>query len=95
MKKLTEYLINNFDKIKINSNDINKGDVFLALAGKNSHGNNFIQYAIKNGARYIITDKRPDLILHNKNIIIVQNSLQFLKEKVQEFHLFPNLDNVF
>ena len=39
MKKLTEYLINNFDTIKIHSNNINKGDVFLALAGKNNHGN--------------------------------------------------------
>ena len=46
MKKLTEYLINNFDKIKIHSNNINKGDVFLALAGINNHGNDFIEDAI-------------------------------------------------
>ena len=47
MKKLTEYLINNCDKIKIHSNNINKGDVFLALAGENNHGNNFIEAAVK------------------------------------------------
>ena len=82
MKKLTEYLINNSDKIKINSNNINKGDVFLSLAGKNNHGNDFIQDAIKNGARYIITDKKPDLTHQNENIIIVQNSLHFLKKNI-------------
>ena len=80
MKKLTEYLINNFNKIKIHSNNINKGDVFLALAGINNHGNDFIEDAIKNGAKYIITDRKPDLKSYNENIIIVKNSLDFLKK---------------
>ena len=47
MKKLTEYLINNFDKVKIHSNQINKGDVFISLAGKHNHGNDFIRDAFK------------------------------------------------
>ena len=80
MKKLIEYLINNFDKVKIHSNYIDKGDVFIALAGKNNHGNNFIQVAIRKGAKYIITDQKPDLNSQNKKIIIVKNSLKFLKE---------------
>jgi UDP-N-acetylmuramyl pentapeptide synthase len=80
MKKLTKYLISNFDKIKFHSSDINKGDVFLALSGNNNHGNDFIDDAIKNGAKYIITDKKPTLSTFNENIIVVQNSLKFLKE---------------
>ena len=80
MKKLTEYLINNFDKVKIHSNQINKGDVFLALSGKKNHGNDFIEDAIKNGARYIITDKKTDINSHNENIVVVQNSLHLLKK---------------
>ena len=80
MKKLTEYLINNFDKVKIHSKYIDKGDVFIALAGKNNHGNDFIQVAIKKGAKYIITDQKPDLNSRNKKIILVKNSLKFLKE---------------
>ena len=80
MKKLTEYLINNFDKIKIHSDNINKGDVFLALSGKNNHGNDFIEAAIKNGAKYIITDQKPNLNSREEKIIVVQNSLKFLKE---------------
>ncbi len=80
MKKLTEYLINNFDKVKIHSSYLDKGDVFVALAGKNNHGNDFIQVAIKKGAKYIITDQKPDLNSRNKKIIVVKNSLKFLKE---------------
>ncbi len=80
MEKLTEYLINNFDKVKIHSTYIDKGDVFVALAGKNNHGNNFIQVAIRKGAKYIITDQKPDSNSQNKKIIIVKNSLNFLKE---------------
>ena len=72
--------MNNFDKIKIHSNQINEGDVFLALAGKKNHGNDFIEDAIKNGARYIITDKKIDINSHNENIVVVQNSLHFLKK---------------
>ena len=72
--------MNNFDKIKIHSNQINKGDVFLALAGKKNHGNDFIEDAIKKGARYIITDKKIDINTHNENIVVVQNSLHFLKK---------------
>jgi len=80
MKKITEYLISNFDKIKIHSNHIKKGDVFLALAGKNNHGNAFIDDAMKKGARYIITDQIPNIKYLNKKIIVVKNSLQFLKK---------------
>ena len=32
---IENYLIDNFDKLKINSKDINNGDVFVALQGKN------------------------------------------------------------
>ncbi len=34
MIKLKKYLFDNFDKVKINSKDINKGDVFIALSGE-------------------------------------------------------------
>ena len=71
MKKLTEYLINNFDKVKIHSKYIDKGDVFIALAGKNNHGNDFIEAAIKNGAKYIITDQKPNLNSREEKIIVV------------------------
>ena len=54
---IEHYLIDNFDKLKINSKEIKKGDVFIALQGKNFHGNDFVEKALINGAKYIITDK--------------------------------------
>ena len=55
--EIENYLIDNFNKLKINSNEINKGDVFVALQGKNQHGNNFVEKALGNGAKFIITNK--------------------------------------
>ena len=55
--KIEDYLIENFDKLKINSNEIKKGDVFVALQGNNCHGNNFVEHALTNGAKYIVTEK--------------------------------------
>ena len=42
---------------KINSKDIKKGDIFVALKGNKFHGNRFIEDALNNKAKKIITDK--------------------------------------
>ena len=53
-----------FNKIKSlknitnNSKQVRKGDVFFAISGNNVDGNRFIDDAIKNGARAIITDNK-------------------------------------
>ena len=39
---IKNYLITNFGKLIINSKNIKKGDVFIALQGKNTHGNDFV-----------------------------------------------------
>ena len=72
---IENYLIDNFDKLKINSKEIKNGDVFVALQGKNYHGNDFIEKALMNGAKYIITDKEIEgktypKILRVKDILI-------------------------
>ena len=35
--KIKKYIFNNSNKIKINSKDIKKNDIFLALNGKKQH----------------------------------------------------------
>ena len=40
--KIKKYIFNNSNKIKINSKDIKKDDIFLALNGKKYHGNKFL-----------------------------------------------------
>jgi len=78
MKDLNKYLIENSKLVKINSQEIKSGDVFIALSGKTSHGNKYILDALNKGAKYIITDSIPDKNISNKNLIIVENTLSFL-----------------
>ena len=42
MKEIKKYLIQNYNKVKINSQNIVSGDVFVALAGENTHGSEYI-----------------------------------------------------
>jgi len=78
MKKVKEYLIQNCNKVKINSKDIFRGDVFFALAGNNTHGNRYIVEAINNGAKYIITDIQPDKKLRSQKILLVKDTIKYL-----------------
>jgi len=89
MNKIKDYILQNFNKVKINSVDILCGDVFIALLGKNDHGASFIKNALENGASFVITDKVLEKKNVNKKIIIVENVLDFLyliaKEKRKIF----------
>ena len=75
--EIESYLINNSNKIKINSETIKQRDVFFALKGSNTHGNNYIKHALSNGAKYVVTDKKFDKNFSTK-ILKVTNSLNFL-----------------
>ena len=78
MKEITKYLISNYNKVKINSQNIVDGDVFIALVGKKTHGNEYILDALNNGAKYIVTDRLLKKSLIRKNIFIVDDTLSFL-----------------
>ncbi len=75
-KKLEQYVISKKNKIKISSKDIKKGDIFIALKGKNFHGNKFINSSIKSGAKFCITDKKD--FKKNDNVILVKNVIEYL-----------------
>ena len=60
----------------INSQEINKDDIFFAIKGKNKDGNLFIKEAFKNKASLAITDK----LKNNKNCLRVKNTLKFLTD---------------
>ena len=47
--------------ISINAAHVMKGDIFVALAGSKTHGANFVDLAIKNGAVAVLSDKALDL----------------------------------
>ena len=76
--RIKSYLISNSKKVKINSKDIKKGDVFFALKGSNSHGNKYIGKALSNGAKYVVTDRKSNRSLNN-NILKVKNIFDYLQ----------------
>ena len=79
-EKIQKYLINSSDKIKINTKDIKKNDVFIALQGTNIHGNEFIYEALNVGAKYVITDKKFSQVSFNNQILLVENTFIFIEE---------------
>ncbi len=74
-------LINNinleekYNKIKINSKEVQKDDIFIAIIGENHDGHEYIDEAIKNGAKLIITQKQ---INTNTPYIIVKDTTKTL-----------------
>ena len=76
--KFEEYIFSSKEKIKISSKDIRKGDIFLALKGKNFHGNEFINLAIKKGAKYCLTDNKN--YSSNEKVILVNNIFSYLNK---------------
>ena len=77
-KILKNKRIYKFNGLAIDSRDIKKDNLFLAIKGKKNDGNKFIAKAIKKGARYVISSKKI-----NKNInkiIKVDNPINFLND---------------
>ena len=64
----------NFNNIRFNSKDCKKNDIFFAINGNHTKGSNYINNAIDNGAKVIISnlkfegfDKNKILFLKNKD----------------------------
>ena len=76
--EVVNYILETKNKVKISSKEILKNDIFLALKGKNYHGNSFINEALKNKAKYIITDRKIILKKNQKKVLLVKNIFNFL-----------------
>ena len=74
-KKLKLKTKKGFSQIKIDSRNVKKGDIFVAIKGKNKDGHAFVQSAFHNGAVYAVITKK---IGTKKKIIKVNNALSFL-----------------
>ena len=62
-----------FKGIAFNSKKVKEGYIFFAFKGNNTDGNLFINEAIKNGSKIVITDKLKTNIR--------KNNILFLKDK--------------
>lgn len=68
-------------KIKTNSKEVKKGDVFVAIKGINSDGHDYILDAIDNGASYIVCEKGD----YSVPYMIVPSTRKFLQEYVVNY----------
>ena len=82
---VAEYLSSSFEgtdrvisKIVIDSREVKRGDLFLAISGINNDGHKYIKDAIDNGAACIICEKPHNFISLSTPTIIVKNSIQAL-----------------
>ncbi len=69
--------------ISIDSRTIAPGSLFIALKGQNFDGNNYVNKALEDGAKYCISDRKE--ICDEKNIYYVGNCIEFLQQLAQ-FH---------
>lgn len=70
-------------QITIDSRQIGKGDIFIALKGDKFDGNQFAQKALNDGASIAVVDNSDYAM--GDNIILVDNALMFLHE-LASFH---------
>ena len=54
-----------FSGLSFNSLTCKRNDIFFAIKGNETDGNKFIKYAIKKGARTIVSDKKFQGIKNN------------------------------
>lgn len=93
MKKLNELFKTDYDVnikgIKINSKEIEKGDMFVCVHGVNTDRHDFIEEAISNGASCIVGDKDIDCSIP---YIKVKNTNYILPSLCRKFYDFDRLN---
>ena len=73
-----------FRGVSINSKTLKKGNLFIAIKGKNKNGNDFIPQAIKRGAKFCVTSKNSKgkkLIKYDDNFQFLNKLAKFKREK--------------
>ncbi len=58
-----------FKNIRFNSKECKSNDIFFAISGNNLNGNNFINDAINNGAKIIVSNLKYEGFDKKKNTI--------------------------
>ncbi len=77
-----------FNNIRSHSKDCKFNDVFFALSGNNLDGNNYINNAINNGAKIIVSNQRFEGFNKNKILFIKsKNPRQTLIEAANNFYI--------
>ena len=78
MKNLIKKENLKFKGVSINSKDIKKNNLFIALSGKKYNAEIFVNEALRKGANYCVVSKK--FKYSSKKIIKVSNPLSFLRK---------------
>ncbi len=70
--------------LRINSSEVQSGDVFLALPGTKTHGNQFIEKALAAGAVVVLTDAAPAVA--DERIVVVPQLVELLSALATAFY---------
>ena len=69
------------NKLSTNSKNIEENDIFFAIKGSKEDGNNYIEEAVRNGAKTVVTENTSTNIkVNNINVIIVKDINKYLAE---------------
>lgn len=79
-----------FNNINFDSRKISKGDLFVAIKGTVSDGHEFIEIAIRNGAKIIICENLPTTFNSNISYIQVTDSSKSLGILASEYYGNPS-----
>jgi UDP-N-acetylmuramoyl-L-alanyl-D-glutamate--2,6-diaminopimelate ligase len=80
----------NFNKIEFNSRSISKNDLFIAIKGNDLDGNFYISQAIDNGAKIILCESSPKIIVKGISYVIIKDSRQSLAIISANFYNNPS-----
>lgn len=69
----------NSSGVSIDSRKLIPGNIFFAIKGENFDGHDFISQACQKGARYIVSERRPDFST-NSEVLIVNSTLNTLQD---------------
>lgn len=75
--------------IEYNSLKIKEGDIFVALVGNREDGHNYIDYAVKKGAKLLLVSKEIEEKYEGINIVKVEDTRKILGNFASNFYGAP------
>ena len=77
-----------FKEIRFNSKECKYGDIFFSISGNNSNGNDYINDAIKNGAKIIVSNLKFEGFNKDKTLFIhCKEPRKLLAETASNFYI--------
>ena len=86
---LSGYEGDKYKGIEYNSSKVSDGYIFVALVGNREDGHNYIDYAVKNGAKLIVVSKKIKMDYKGINVVMVDDTRKNLGKIASNFYGAP------